>query len=235
MTFITDKSGVVADAGGVVIVTNPLEPELEGAVIGPEGYGNRQSWACRGAVGTSGARRPAKWLGAVVVLGGLLAGCGSGAPSSASHHPSTTVRSTVTPNPSQQAEAAALAAYRAMWADMVIAARTSDYQSPILAEHASGNALALLIHGLAVNRQEGIVSRGQPTMDPQVLSMSPAAGPTQVDIVDCFDDAHWLNYKVSGGLQNNVPGGRHHTTATVVDTAGVWKVTELQVGAAGTC
>ena len=72
-------------------------------------------------------------------------------------------------------------------------------------------------------------------MDPQVVSVSPPTDPTQVDIVDCFNDTNWLNYKVSGGLQNNVPGGRHHTTATVEDTAGVWKVAELQVGVAGTC
>ena len=171
----------------------------------------------------------------MVAIGLLLAGCGSGTPSAASHHPTTTVRSTSAPSPSQQATTAALAAYRAMWADMVVAARTANYQSPSLADHASGNALALLVHGLAVNRQTGIVTRGQPTMDPKVVSVSSPTNPTQVDIVDCFNDANWLRYKVSGGLQNNVPGGRHHTTATVTDTAGVWKVTELQVGAAGTC
>ncbi len=171
----------------------------------------------------------------MVAIGLLLAGCGSGTPPAASHHPTTTTSSTAGPSPSQQAASAALTAYRAMWADMVVAARTADYQAPILAGHASGNALALLVHGLAVNRQEGIVTRGRPTMDPQVVSVSPPTNPTQVDIVDCFNDTNWLNYKVSGGLQNNVPGGRHHTTATVTDTAGVWKVTELQVGAAGTC
>lgn len=171
----------------------------------------------------------------MVAVGLLLAGCGFGNGSPAPHHPTITVAPTTASSPSQHARTAALAAYRAMWADMVVAARTADYQAPILADHASGNALALLVHGLAVNRQEGIVTRGQPTMDPQVVSVSPPANPTQVDIVDCFNDANWLNYKVSGGLQNNVPGGRHHTTATVTDTAGVWKVTELQVGAAGTC
>jgi hypothetical protein len=180
-------------------------------------------------------RRVARWLGALACVGVLLAGCGSGSISSAPRHPTTTVPSTAVESPSQQAASTALAAYRAMWADMVIAAQTANYQLPSLADHASGNALALLVHGLAVDRQEGIVTRGQPTMDPQVVSVSPPTDPTQVDIVDCFNDTNWLNYKVSGGLQNNVPGGRHHTTATVEDTAGVWKVAELQVGVAGTC
>lgn len=129
----------------------------------------------------------------------------------------------------------ALAAYRAMWSDMVIASRTSDYQSPLLPQHATGQALNLLIQGLAENQAHAIVARGQPVLNPQVTSLSPPHIPTQAIISDCFDDAHWLEYKDSGGLLNNVPGGKRATTAVVVDTDGVWKVTQLVVQSTGTC
>src|ERR1019366_8763469 len=78
VTFIADKSGGMADAGGVVIVIDPLEPELEGAVSGPEGYRSRRSWTWRGTVEASGVHRVARWLGAMACVGVLLAGCGSG-------------------------------------------------------------------------------------------------------------------------------------------------------------
>jgi hypothetical protein len=133
------------------------------------------------------------------------------------------------------AKAEALAAYRSMWADMAVAARTADYRSPLLAHHAAGKALSILVRGLYTDERMGIVVKGKPVTHARAVALTPSANPTKVQIVDCFDDRHWLNYKVTGGLQNKVPGGFHHTTATVVDTDGVWKVTQLRVESSGTC
>jgi hypothetical protein len=133
------------------------------------------------------------------------------------------------------AAAEALAAYQAMWANMVTAARTSDYQSPLLPEDASGNALSVLVQGLAKNQQQGIVTKGEPALHPQVTSLSPTGDPNQATISDCFDDTHWLEYRTSGGLVNNAPGGRRATTAILMKTNGTWKVTQLAVQATGTC
>jgi hypothetical protein len=118
---------------------------------------------------------------------------------------------------------------------MVIASRTSDYQSPLLPQHASGAALSLLIQGLAKDQEEGVVAKGRPTLHPEVTSLSPVANPTEATITDCFNDTGWLEYKTGGGLQNKVPGGRHDTTAIVTNTNDVWKVTELAVQNSGTC
>jgi hypothetical protein len=122
-----------------------------------------------------------------------------------------------------------------MWADMVIASQTSNDQSSLLPEHASGDALSLLVHGLYVNSVDGIVTKGEPVLHPQVTSLSPATDPTQATITDCFDDTQWLEYKTGGDLVNKAPGGHHATTAVVQDSAGVWKVSSLVVQAAGTC
>jgi hypothetical protein len=164
-----------------------------------------------------------------------LAACGSGTSPAATATTAHQATSTLTTQPPTGAAASALAAYRAMWADMVIASRTSNYQSPLLAESASGDALSVLVQGLAKNQQQGIVTKGEPILHPQVTSLTPAGSPTQATISDCFDDTHWLEYKSSGGLVNNTPGGHRATTAIVMNVGGTWKVDQLAVQATGTC
>jgi hypothetical protein len=163
-----------------------------------------------------------------------LAACGSGSPSTS---PPTTAGRTSTPTtkPPTGAAAQAISAYRAMWADMVAASQTSDYKSPLLSEHATGSALSVLVQGLAKNQALGIVTKGKPVLHPQVTSLTPAADPTQATITDCFDSRHWLDYKTTGGLTNNTPGGQHSTAAIITDAGGTWKVSQLAVQATGTC
>jgi hypothetical protein len=171
---------------------------------------------------------------AVCMAGLTVAACGSGSSSSS---PSTTVgrTSTSTTTPPTGAAAQAVSAYRAMWADMVTASQTSDYKSPLLSEHATGSALSVLVQGLAKNQALGIVTKGKPALHPQVTSLTPATGPTQATITDCFDDTQWLEYNTTGGLADNTPGGHRSTTAILVDTDGAWTVTQLAVQATGTC
>ena len=85
------------------------------------------------------ACRATALAGLLVCVSALaVAGCGS----STSSVP-TTLRSSTSTSTTQVTgpAGAALAAYRAMWADMVIASRTADYQSPLLPQHASGERL----------------------------------------------------------------------------------------------
>jgi hypothetical protein len=122
-----------------------------------------------------------------------------------------------------------------MWVDLVTAARTSDFQSPLLPRHASGDVLTLFKQGLARDQLHGIVTRGDPVIHPEVSSVSPSGAPTIATVVDCFDDTHWIEYKISGGLAKNAPGGRRSATAVLTKSHGTWKVTKLTVGATGTC
>jgi len=122
-----------------------------------------------------------------------------------------------------------------MWADLVSAARTSDFQSPLLSQHATGNALSLLVQGLARDQLQGVVTKGEPVLDPRIVSLEPTGEPTHATVTDCVDDSHWIEYKTSGGLAKNAPGGRRDTTASLKKSAGVWKVDKLTVGATGTC
>jgi hypothetical protein len=170
---------------------------------------------------------------ALCAAAATLGGCGSG-PTPVVDSTSTTAPAASTTQPAGAA-GMALAAYRGMWADMVIASRTSDYQSPLLPMHASGAALSVLVRGLAKNQEDGIVTKGEPSLHPQVTSLSPGDVPTQATITDCVNDKRWLEYKTTGGLLNDTPGGHHATTAIVVGTVSGWKVTQLAVQAVGTC
>jgi len=128
-----------------------------------------------------------------------------------------------------------MAGYRDMWADLVIAAETSNFQSPLLAQHATGTALTLLVQGLARDQLHNIVTRGVTVHHPVVSSLAPAGDPTRATVTDCFDNTRWIEYTTSGQRAKNAPGGRRRTTAALTKIAGTWKVTDLTVGAAGTC
>ncbi len=128
-----------------------------------------------------------------------------------------------------------LTAYRRMWADLVTAARTSDFQSPLLSRYTTGEAHTLFVQGLARDQLHDIVTRGQPVLDPRVSSLTPPGDPTRATVTDCFDDTHWSEYTTSGARAKNTPGGRRATTADLVDSGGTWKVDQLEVGSVGSC
>jgi hypothetical protein len=57
---------------------------------------------------------------------------------------------------------------------------------------------------------------------------------TQADVTDCADSSHWLNYHDG----KPIPGQdvkRRYVIARLQPFNGVWKVTYLNVGKAGTC
>jgi hypothetical protein len=184
-------------------------------------------------------RRPAgprfALAGVVVVTAALALGaCGGG---SARTAPSTTGTAPLTATTQTKAAVSGqvIAAYRTMWADLVIAAETSDFQSPLLAQHATGDALTLLVQGLARDRLHDIVTRGVTAHHPAVTSLSPASDPTHAVVTDCFDDRHWIEYTTDGKRAKNTPGGRRSTTAELIRKDGTWKVSELTIAATGTC
>lgn len=172
------------------------------------------------------------------VLGGVIAvlavACSSATTPSG---PTTATPRTPTVNPSQDpntasTNAAALAAYTAMWTDVSKAINTDDYQASYLSDHLSGQALLTITDNMSADKKQGIVAHGAPVLHPVVTS---AAAPT-VAISDCMDDRAWLQvYAATGKLVDNVPGGFRATTATVTNQNGIWKVTQINTEADGTC
>jgi hypothetical protein len=182
--------------------------------------------------GVGRARRGA----AILALLAVLSACSGGDDDPPTQSPSASTTPVSSPSPTPSAEAEALAAYRGMWQDMVAAARTSDYQSPLLARHATGPALTQIVQSLYRDKKDGVVTKGEPVLDPEVTETALDANPPRVTVEDCGDSTRWLKYRASTGeLKDNVPGGRRHIAATVVRTEGQWKVLGIAVSEVGTC
>lgn len=173
-------------------------------------------------------------VGLVAATALLSAGCNS---NEREAQPATAPTPSAMPSlaPSAVAEHEALKAYRSMWDAVVEAGKTSDPDAPNLRVYASDQALKLIVSSLYADRDREHVSKGELKIDPKVISMTPAEAPTEAAVLDCVDDENWLKYKASGGLVNDVPGGKHRTTATVKRTSEGWKVASFILREAGTC
>lgn len=175
---------------------------------------------------------------AVVLAAGLLGGCSSHRSDASSSTPGSSGHSTAsTPSRAARvsAESAALAAYRGMWHAFVHASHTSNPQDPQLPRYTSGNALKIITADLSKSRRSHQIGKGNVALHPTVTGARPASAPTEVEIRDCLDDSNWLEYKESGGLVDDVPGGKHRVEAVVTSKSGTWTVTAFALHGVGTC
>lgn len=181
----------------------------------------------------------------MVALTLLIAGCSSAEPTSTSPGASRTRSGSVNAPESASspyvsvaeiARSQATAAYLGMWQDMTKAGTTADWNSPELAQHATGDALSAISRGLYADHLNGLVTKGEPKNVPKVSSATPAENPTTVMISDCGDSTQWLKYRKNNGkLADDKPGGRQAITAEVKKLNGEWKVTRFAVEAVGSC
>jgi hypothetical protein len=156
------------------------------------------------------------------------AGSSTAATSTVATHQATGSASPSAPSPATEA----LAAYQAMWTDVAKAINTDDYQAPYLGDHLSGAALLTITDNMAADKKQGVVGHGAPILHPVVTK----ATASTAAISDCLDARAWLQYYASTGkLVDDVPGGFRATTATVTNQNGIWKVTQINTGADGTC
>lgn len=176
-------------------------------------------------------------LGLVAVSVALAAGCSPDKPKGvATSSPAVVPSATPSLDVPDAAERDALAAYRGMWRAFVEAGKTSDAESTELRTFASGNALKLIVSSLYTNKELGKITKGEVSLAPKVVTRTPDAATATMTIEDCVDSTRWLEYKVSGGLWDNKPGGKHRTTAIVKkQQGGTWKVDAFALRGSGTC
>lgn len=178
-------------------------------------------------------------IGVLLVAGiGAAAGCSSTnhAASPAASSPSVQASPSATGSAGGStlapAEAAkVLAAYRGTWMAFAKAEETADPDNAELRQYASGDALKQLVTNLVVNRQRGITSKGQPTLNPTIVSVG--TPPITANVDDCGDSTSWLQFDASG--KNTGPGGRRHITAVVSLAGDTWRMTSFTVNGLGTC
>jgi endonuclease YncB( thermonuclease family) len=135
------------------------------------------------------------------------------------------------------ARAAALEAYRGMWAAFDWAGRAprADPDDPRLARYATGDALRVLVNGLASMRDDGLVARGEVVLSPEVVEVTPLTAPTRVRIEDCADTSNSALVRADGRPYQDAPGGWRLVIAELEDTGQGWKVTGFAVRGVGSC
>jgi hypothetical protein len=179
---------------------------------------------------------------AALSLGFILTGCSSitspvKSATTTGNPTVPTVPSTTPRSPADSAGRAAIAAYLGMWQDFAKAGTTSDWQSPTLAQYATGIALSNMSRGLYADHYNGLITKGNATHDARVSSVDPASNPTTVVVTDCSDSTHAQKYQASNGQPaNDSPGGRRLINAIVQKQSdGGWMVSDFGVQAVGTC
>jgi len=190
-----------------------------------------RGWLCRPTLRCRRALRCA--VAVLVVVGlGVVVGCDrrGGGPRATAGPPRPSLGAA-----SADPQTAAVEAYRGMWRAWVAAGATSDPNHPDLTRYASGDALTKARLALQTARDRGLVSKGEPVLNPRIDSASPPAKPRAVRIRDCIDTTKWLTYKASGELANDGPGGRRDVVADVRLRAGTWKVIGFGIAGVGSC
>lgn len=169
----------------------------------------------------------------------MLAAC-SAEPTPNPASTTTTAATSATPTPPaspvDKATQDALTAYRGMWRDFVVAGATSDWQSTKLGQNATGVALTNLTRGLHTDNTNGLVTKGEPKLNPSVSSVEPQDNPKKIIVTDCGDSTNWLKYRADNGQLADTPGGRRLINAIVDKQADEsWKVSDFGVHDLGTC
>ncbi len=177
------------------------------------------------------------WIAGALAAVCLASGCSSSPPAgSAPSAPAVpSLPASASPVSAGAVKAQALAAYLGRWRAYVTASHTADYQSVSLARYAAGDALSVLTHGLYENYKQGVITRGQPSLNPHASVVFTSGAPVSASVTDCASSTNWRDYDRSGRPAGTSPPGRRRITAQLALFYGSWKVTYLVVGRPGTC
>jgi hypothetical protein len=136
---------------------------------------------------------------------------------------STTAAPTTTSTAVTDTRAAVLAAYRAYWDDVVAVGKTANWQSPRLAQHATGQALEKLRVHFRTMKAVGLIDLGTVQLRPKVTRLR---GRTAV-VEDCIDVSRFLLHDAKTRRPRERPDPQpDRGVATLTLTSDGWKVSK---------
>jgi hypothetical protein len=119
-----------------------------------------------------------------------------------------------------------LADYQAFWDAVVAVGKTADWQSPLLAKHATGAALRQLQAQFRAVKAHGWIAKGTVKVSPTVTSISRSTATIQ----DCVDATGFGRYDPKARRWIDQPSGQPDAERVrLVLIQGTWKVAETVV------
>jgi len=191
----------------------------------------------RQAVRLLTARRPRQhaepWMLLLVIILALAACSGDSgaegvaATSTTGRAATTTSASTATTAATEDRETAVMTAYRAFWNDVVAAARTADWRSPRLDDHATGEMLDRIRSQLRGLQFQGWVARGTIQVSPRLVGLTSKKATVQ----DCVDTSRFRRYDPKKRQWLDSGGGQpdRQRSTLILDAQGHWKVADSEV------
>ncbi len=98
------------------------------------------------------------------------------------------------------------AAYNTRRTAQVAASAKADTTGSDLAKYAAGALLSELKYDLVLKKQQGLVTKGEPTWNVEVTKVNVAKRPFSATLEDCFDATEWKTVFKDTGKSAAVPG-----------------------------
>ncbi|MDH6710917.1 hypothetical protein P3T27_007668 [Kitasatospora sp. MAA19] len=181
---------------------------------------------------------------ALLCTAGLLTACSSGsdsaapplttansAPATTSSAPSPTV------DPTADAKAAVLVAYRGMW-DVTVKAYNAGSLDGVdnLETYTRDKALAGIKVAVAYYQKNNLVVKGQPKLSPQIQALDLSSSPARATIRDCIDSSDFLPFNKTTGKPSETDGVHRHVYNSVAQRVdGHWLIGESAIDREQTC
>ncbi|MEY9878262.1 hypothetical protein ABH931_007789 [Streptacidiphilus sp. MAP12-33] len=139
------------------------------------------------------------------------------------------------PNATADADTAVLAAYRGYWNSAVSAWTQGSLTDVPLGRYATGPADSAVRSALQTYQADGVVTHGQPLLDPSVTALNLSASPYTATITDCVDETGFYKVHKSTGVRvAGAPTG-HHPAVYQARYDGGWVIVSGSVDPARAC
>ncbi|MCX4993349.1 hypothetical protein [Streptomyces sp. NBC_00568] len=145
-------------------------------------------------------------------------------------------------SPSTDPQAAArkdvLTAYSAFWREQVKAYGQANIKGTDLKKYATKEALGQAMADVLVMQQAGTATKGAPTHQAEVTSLTLTGSIPKASVRDCLDISHWNTIKKKSGQVKPFPSAqplRYITTAKAEKWGKQWLITEVTPDGEQTC
>ncbi|MFD9464487.1 hypothetical protein [Streptomyces sp. NPDC060027] len=141
-------------------------------------------------------------------------------------------------DPQAAAQKDVLTAYSAFWREQVKAYGQADIEGTDLKKYATKKALGQAMADVLVMQQAGTATKGTPTHQAEVTSLTLTGSIPKASVRDCLDISHWNTIKKKSGQVKPFPSAqplRYITTAKAERWGKQWLITEVTPDGEQTC